>query len=62
MPQSEQYKNGNDMIPTVYRWDNRLKHKWLSRLKEGHNNALCDKLLCQIADTNVASNEVVAIF
>ena len=50
------------MIPTAYRWDNRLKHVYLSRLNEGHDNELCDKLLCQISDTNAASNEVVATF
>ena len=62
VPQSEQYKNGNDMIPTAYRWDNRLKHEYLSRLNEGHDNESCDTLLCQITDINVASNDVVATF
>ena len=62
VPQSEQHKNGNDMIPTAYRWDNRLKHEYSSRLNEGHDNELYDKLLCQISDTNIASNEVVATF
>ena len=62
VPQSEQYKNGNDMIPTAYRWDNRLKHEYLSWLNKGRDNELCDKLLCRIWDTNVALNEVVATF
>ena len=44
---SEQYTNGNGMIPTAYRWDNRLKHEYLSWLNESHNNELYDKLLCQ---------------
>ena len=63
VPQSEQYKNENDMIPTAYRWDNRLKREYLSRMNEGHDNEFCDdKILCQMSDTNFASNEVVATF